>query len=280
VRFIDLDAIAPHVQHYLPQFEAAGRAICREPDPAKRRALITKYRRKLSAEWTAVRRVFEQHSARKCWYADCSDPGADNELDHYRPKAGVRGNADHPGYYWLAYDWRNLRLSCPYVNRRLSARRTGKVAGKGAYFPLLNPDERARTPNDDIGRELPALLDPTNAADAAMVTFAIDGHAELSPALCGDATASERFKLSQEYLNLNCDTFIEGRLYLHNTIRRLVRIGNGLVGMGNAGSEFKDAVELLETILQPTADFATAARVYASTYTDDLWVQAILTRTA
>jgi hypothetical protein len=275
-----MDAIAPHVQRYLPQFEDAGRAICRESDPAARRALITKYRGELSAEWTAIRRVFEEHSAQKCWYADCRSRGAGNELDHYRPKARVHKDKDHPGYYWLAYDWRNLRLSCQYVNRRLSASRTGEVAGKGAYFPLLNPDERAQTPNDDIGREIPALLDPTNASDAAMVTFAIDGRAELSPALCGDAVASERFELSQKYLNLNCDTFIEGRLGLHNDIRRLVRIGNGLARMGNAGSEFKDAVEQLETILQPAADFATAARAYASAYTDDLWVQAILTRTA
>jgi hypothetical protein len=41
---------------------------------------------------------------------------------HYRPKGGFRqrrsGVLKVPGYYWLAYDWRNLLVSCAVCNRR------------------------------------------------------------------------------------------------------------------------------------------------------------------
>jgi len=52
---------------------------------------------------------------------------ADLHVEHYRPKGKVtvrtdendqtsREVIDHPGYFWLAYEWYNLILSCPYCN--------------------------------------------------------------------------------------------------------------------------------------------------------------------
>ncbi len=42
------------------------------------------------------------------------------EVEHFRPKGGVRQRRsdplDRPGYYWLAYDWSNLLLSCQSCN--------------------------------------------------------------------------------------------------------------------------------------------------------------------
>jgi hypothetical protein len=44
------------------------------------------------------------------------------DVEHFRPKAGVRQKASdklqRPGYYWLAYEWRNLLLSCQLCNQR------------------------------------------------------------------------------------------------------------------------------------------------------------------
>lgn len=48
-------------------------------------------------------------------------------VEHYRPKAGVtekrneddpkiRDVIDHPGYFWLAYEWYNLILACANCN--------------------------------------------------------------------------------------------------------------------------------------------------------------------
>lgn len=88
---------------------------------------------------------------RKCWsYYDL-------DVEHFRPRGGVRQALDQqhdeqPGYYWLAYDWMNLLVSCAECNRRY----------KRTYFPLANPIERARSHHDDIGRERPLLIDPAS----------------------------------------------------------------------------------------------------------------------
>ena len=57
------------------------------------------------------------------------------DVEHYRPKAGAHQSATDPparGYYWLAYTWENLYLSCEVCNRR----------HKRSLFPLANPDRR------------------------------------------------------------------------------------------------------------------------------------------
>ena len=68
----------------------------------------------------------------KC--AFCETPireGMHGDVEHFRPKGGVieedgskakyldkKGvERDHPGYYWLAYDWRNLLPSCQLCNQ-------------------------------------------------------------------------------------------------------------------------------------------------------------------
>lgn len=86
---------------------------------------------------------------RKCWsYYEL-------DVEHFRPRCGVRQTLDQkndelPGYYWLAYDWKNLLLSCAECNRRF----------KKTFFPLANPTERARSHHDDVTRESPLFVDP------------------------------------------------------------------------------------------------------------------------
>lgn len=87
------------------------------------------------------------------------------DIEHYRPKAAVKerdgsfvvrqqnGREErHPGYYWLAYDWKNFLLSCVLCNQ-LSA--TG--FGKGNKFPVRG--FRAWNPGEE-GREEPLLVNP------------------------------------------------------------------------------------------------------------------------
>lgn len=76
-------------------------------------------------------------------------------IEHFRPTRGVRQALDQrndelPGYYWLAYRWENLLLSCHDCNSIY----------KKTYFPLANPTERARSHHDDVTRERPLLVDP------------------------------------------------------------------------------------------------------------------------
>ena len=114
----------------------------------------------------SVRLALEGLFHRKCAY--CETPLAEVgwEVEHFRPKGAVSDRPDHPGYYWLAYDWTNLYPCCAPCNRRLEDKTTwedpdpGQKAGKATQFPLADEAARAMSPADDLTRERPLLLDP------------------------------------------------------------------------------------------------------------------------
>lgn len=94
------------------------------------------------------------------------------DVDHFRPKKGVtdeNGNPvminragdqkeAHPGYYWLAYNWRNLLPSCVACNQ---PREDG--VGKHNRFPVKGG--RYAINDQDIANESPLLLNPLNPDD-------------------------------------------------------------------------------------------------------------------
>lgn len=73
---------------------------------------------------------------------------ASGDVEHYRPKKGVTGVPDHPGYYWTAYDTANFLPACEQCNR---------VRGKRNHFPVKG--FRAYRP-EEHNREEPLLLNP------------------------------------------------------------------------------------------------------------------------
>jgi len=106
----------------------------------------------------------------KCAYCETrivSDQYGD--IEHYRPKNQVTDeNGDnievednngqtisHPGYYWLAYDWKNLLLSCELCNRPNPG---NKSIGKQNKFPLKGTF-RAVSPGEEV-KEQPLLINP------------------------------------------------------------------------------------------------------------------------
>lgn len=92
--------------------------------------------------------IADQHN--KCAYCEQSLNGDFGDVEHYRPKAGyctAGTSLKTPGYYWLAYEWDNLLLSCSTCNRR----------HKKNLFPLL--DETGRDiQHRDTTKETPLLL--------------------------------------------------------------------------------------------------------------------------
>lgn len=72
-------------------------------------------------------------------------------VEHYRPKTAYRTLVDkdkHPGYWWLAYDWNNLLLSCQVCN-----------IYKSTFFPLVDETKRDIA-NKRIEDEEPLILNP------------------------------------------------------------------------------------------------------------------------
>lgn len=94
----------------------------------------------------------DQHN--KCCY--CESPLDRGTIDHFRPKNSVHQEPEEPqrsrGYYWLAYEWRNLYLACSTCN----------TSCKRDLFPLEDPLARVchHADADHMDRERPLLLDP------------------------------------------------------------------------------------------------------------------------
>lgn len=113
-----------------------------------------------------VRKALEKLFQDKCAYCETrSSPGFDWEVEHYRPKGEVAEKTNHPGYYWLAYEWNNLFPSCSHCNQiRYGKPRWGKnvntKGGKSTHFPLINENRRAMSHFDEIKKEEPLLLNP------------------------------------------------------------------------------------------------------------------------
>ncbi|MDR3635785.1 MAG: hypothetical protein P4L84_18430 [Isosphaeraceae bacterium] len=91
----------------------------------------------------------------KCCYCEAKlGHVAFGDVEHFRPKAGYqqqRGDPlGKPGYYWLAYEWANLFVSCQICNQEF----------KKNLFPLEEPARRAHSHHDNIANESPLLIDP------------------------------------------------------------------------------------------------------------------------
>jgi hypothetical protein len=93
-------------------------------------------------EWLLVN-VFHE----KCAYCESRLTRSSGHAEHFRPKGRVKakGNGvasvmktsdengnriNHPGYFWLAYNWKNLLPSCEKCNTS---------GGKGDQFPATRP---------------------------------------------------------------------------------------------------------------------------------------------
>lgn len=98
----------------------------------------------------------------KCCYCESLVPAKKTshaDVEHFRPKIFVQqmkgAEKEYPGYYWLAYDWDNLFLSCQVCNGSY----------KRNFFPLDDPGTRARSHHDSIGNEIPLLVNPAGPED-------------------------------------------------------------------------------------------------------------------
>ena len=95
------------------------------------------------------------------------------DMEHFRPKKGVTDENGvpvmvtapdgtrlaHPGYYWLAYNWRNLLPSCATCNQ------PGQNGiGKHNRFPVTSPPGHAIT-EAQVAGEKPLLLNPIDPND-------------------------------------------------------------------------------------------------------------------
>lgn len=142
MKYISLDELATRLPQGWQENAAAALAEVAKATDNERADKINEYR----TVWSDLRQALGELSHRACWYCETRQDRSDKAVDHFRPKNRVAEAADHPGYWWLAFEWRNYRYSCTYCNsRRRSADRV-TVGGKQDHFPLVQEQERIFAP--------------------------------------------------------------------------------------------------------------------------------------
>ncbi len=86
-------------------------------------------------------------------------------VEHFRPKGAAKQKhgqrEEYPGYYWLAYDWDNILVSCERCNS----------SHKGNLFPLAGQGKRAQSHYDDVKAEQPLFVNPAREDPRRHIRF-------------------------------------------------------------------------------------------------------------
>jgi hypothetical protein len=269
----------------------------REAEEELRNASDKKARSKIfdrySDLWSDVKVWYRKISYDKCWYCESSTLRIPGDIDHYRPKGKVEG-ISHPGYWWLAFDWRNWRFACKYCNSRITDLETGIVGGKGTHFPLLD-GEKCRVQDvcdyEALFEEDPLLLDPVEPGDSTLLTFTSDGlpgPAKKEPAE-GENPSVEylRAKRSIELYHLDHSSLTRARRRIYIQVRNHVNEYQHYQEKWEKEHNHSDrmlakkAKKALSLLISPKAEYSMTARAYLREYRKDdpewEWVDRLLT---
>lgn len=145
--------------------------------------------------WSEFKLILIRYYGQKCWYSECDLTGSFGDVDHFRPKNKSTDENDKvilgDGYWWLAYDYLNYRLSCEKCNRPFGE------GGKRDRFPLKAGTLPAKYSGKD---DTPILLDPCELRDVQLIDC--DETGEII-SLSSDAYEKERIRISKYIYNWN-----------------------------------------------------------------------------
>ena len=194
----------------------------------------------------SVKRALRDVQHSKCCYCEAKF-GATyyGDVEHYRPKGAVKqseiSNKEYPGYYWLAYDWDNLLVSCKICN-----------TDKGCLFPLIDETTRARNHRDDIEKEQPVFINPVIDDPREHIIFRREEPIPIT----------ERGLKTIEYLKLRRPDLQEARrewLTVLEDLRDLIVAGENSDNP-NMLDQTKKAKKHLEKVNCPEAQFSSMAK--------------------
>lgn len=172
----------------------------------------------------------------------------------------MKERPDHPGYYWLAYEWTNLYPACIGCNQHLhdkphwdATQQNDRAAGKADQFPIDDERHRAMSPADDIARELPYLLDPCDDEPQLYLTFDIQGNVRAIDDVFGETTIKichlDRYRLSL------------ARAKVIEDVVELLRTRELALRAGTRAAAIVDSMDrILEAACASTATHAAVAR--------------------
>lgn len=208
----------------------------------------------------------------KCSYCE-SDVSVSQfgDIDHWRPKAGVtdemdrlivirRGNGPwkpHPGYYWLAYEWRNLIYCCEICNRPSRQSIDNTRIGKWNRFPVHS--YRAIDPGEEAN-EFPLLINPLE--DDPSDHMYVDFNGVM-------IAKTDRGQMSIDIFGLNTR---EGLIDRRSDLMKTVDIGvkllilSGTHGLALPSSTKEDIIHQISAIKIGSAPYSAAGRTVVDRY--------------
>lgn len=237
----------------LSQLNASNTAIAGVAEN-DRRAFIDDH----EAECSALRGALWAIGHMKCWYSEASLQQCEGHVEHYRPKKRLSG-AGHNGYWWRAFDWTNLRLAHPTVNRRKTDYLTGRRVGKGSYFPLRDEARRANNISEESNEE-PILLDPTIPSDTLLICFAEESGAPYPRyAEENNEWLYRRAEESIEYYHLNEASWNARRADLMAEVKKLCeQLETLAVQHPRDETAYNQKIDEIVSYISPFAEFSSA----------------------
>lgn len=179
-------------QDWVDEAEAVTNAL-RAAENGPERTAIIKAKERLWKD-DRIRNWLLGQFNNKCWYTEAHESVSSYHVDHYRPKgraSDLEGN-ECEGYWWLAFNWQNYRISGQLINVK-----------KLDVFPVI---EGARAnPYDAISLELeaPLLIDPITP-QARLISYEKDEDACIAvPAARINEVDKLRAEKTIEVLGLN-----------------------------------------------------------------------------
>jgi AAA domain, putative AbiEii toxin, Type IV TA system len=151
----------------------------------------------------------------------------------------LEGNMAPDHYWWLAYEWENLYLSCPQCARV-----------RGTRFPVAATRARPDTKGPKLDNERPLLLDPCRDDPERHLLYLPDGTV---------VSDDERGRATCDMFDLNRSPLVEARraaaAVLEDELAALMR-------RGKPGAELPRSA--VEPLLDPAREFAGMRRQYVA----------------
>lgn len=223
------------------------------------------------ASWKALKNWLSKVSGGKCWYCEAKSSRAPFDVDHFRPKLGITVDkkevSDESGYYWMAYEWWNFRLSCQRCNRP-ETDEGGIVRGKANEFPLQDESSRCTAPGMNLEVEVCRLLDPCVKADCALLAYGIDG--EVKPATDQGGWEYERADYTIRQLGFNAFNAPESR-------KKTWRILDDLISLAdNQPAAVAQISQHISEHLSQDNEYSSFFRSVIGSHREKPWVEALL----
>lgn len=222
MRWINLNDFSP-TPEWLEKAKQVTDMLGAATSAKERKEIIGEY----SSLWKEIKKDLMKLSGDKCWYTEAKELVSHYHVDHFRPKNNVKPYKSEnietinieDGYWWLAFDWTNYRISGAMSNSA-NAAEDGICRGKQDYFPLRKGCYCADKPECDHNQEMYAILDPTIQEDTMLIAFDETGMPYSTAPR--NSWESQRVEITTFLLHLDSPQLVDERKKIWNKCKRLM----------------------------------------------------------